>query len=85
MTSSWRFVWMAFMAPFLVSPVSYGWGHRGWGPPYPRHIQRGRRLWASTTAQTTDLRRQAWGRAGHFVWVALLLAMGCFFAGLVLR
>jgi hypothetical protein len=83
--SSWWFFWMAFMFLFLVSPVTYGWGYRGWGPPYPRYIQRRRGLQAATTGQPADLRHQSWGWGGDFVWVVLFIAGGWAFAGLLLR
>jgi hypothetical protein len=82
--SSWWFFWMAFMFLFLVSPVTYGWGYRGWGPPYPRYIQRRRGLQAATTGQPADLRHQSWGWGGDFVWVVLIVASGWAFAGLLL-
>ena len=85
MMSSWWILWMAFMVVFLVSPVSYGWGYRGWGPPYPRYVQRRRGLRAASTGQPADLRHQSWGWGGDFVWVVLLVAGGWGFAGLLLR
>ena len=85
MMSSWWILWMVFMFLFLVSPVSYGWGYRGWGPPYPRYIQRRRGLRASATGQAADPRHQSWGWGGDFVWVVLLVAGGWAFAGLFLR
>jgi hypothetical protein len=85
MMSSWWILWMAFMFLFLVSPVSYGWGYRGWGPPYPRYIQRRRGLRASSTGQPADLHHQSWGWGGDFVWVVLVVSGGWAFAGLLLR
>jgi hypothetical protein len=69
MTTSWWFVWLLFMLVVLVPPVGYGWGYRGWGPPYPRYVQRrrGERAVAAGTAPTFD--HGAWGRGGDFVWV----------------
>ena len=85
MISSWWFLWMAFMFLFFVFPVTYGWGYRGWGLPYPRYVQRRRGLQASTTGQPADLRHQSWGWGGDFVWVILIVAGGWAFAGLLLR
>jgi hypothetical protein len=85
MMSSWWILWMVFMFLFLVSPVSYGWGYRGWGPPYPRYIQRRRALRATTIGQPADRRHQSWGWGGDFVWVVLLVAGGWAFAGVLLR
>ena len=31
--NSWWFWWVAFMFFFLITPVGYGWGMRGWGMP----------------------------------------------------
>ena len=42
MMSSWWFLWLAFMLLFLIPPLGYGWGYRGWGPPYPSYVQRRR-------------------------------------------
>ena len=42
MMSSWWLIWMIFMFLFLIPPLGYGWGYRGWGPPYPRYVQRRR-------------------------------------------
>ena len=72
MMTSWWFLWIAFMFIFLLPPMGYGWGYRGWGPPYPRYIQRRRH--AAAGASTFD--HQSWGRGGDFVWMVLLL--GCF-------
>ena len=41
--STWWLLWMGVMFFFLLSD-GYGWGYRGWGPPYPRYIQRRRGL-----------------------------------------
>jgi hypothetical protein len=35
-------IWMIFLIMFLVTPIGYGRGYRGWGMPYPRYIQRRR-------------------------------------------
>jgi hypothetical protein len=85
MINAWWILWMAFLFLFLVSPVTYGWGYRGWGPPYPRYVQRRRGLRASALGQPADLRHQSWGWGGDFVWVVLLVAGGWAFAGLLLR
>lgn len=28
--------WFAIVVFLVLLPLSYGWGYRGWGPPYPR-------------------------------------------------
>ena len=85
MFNAWWLLWLAFFFLFLVSPVTYGWGYRGWGPPYPRYVQRRRGLRASGLGQPVDLRHQSWGWGGDFVWVVLLVAARWDFAGLLLR
>ena len=85
MINAWWILWMAFMFLFLVSPVTYGWGYRGWGPPYPRYIQIRRVLRATALVQPADPRHQSWGWGGDIVWVVLLVAGGWAFAGLLLR
>lgn len=85
MTNTVWFVWLVFTLLFLVSPVGYGWSYRGWGPPFPRYIQRRRAIRASFTDTTEASRQQAWGIAGDFVW-AMLLVAGCWAAaGLLWR
>jgi hypothetical protein len=74
MMSSWWWVWMAFMFVFLISPVSYGWGYRGWGPPYPRYVQRRRGLRAPISGGGT-FDHHAWGRGGDFLWLVLAIGM----------
>lgn len=36
----WFVFWMLFVVILLLLPLSYGWGYRGWGPPYPRAYRR---------------------------------------------
>lgn len=47
MMSSWWLMWLVFMFFLFASPVTYGWGYRGWGPPYPSYVQRRRHLQAT--------------------------------------
>ncbi len=71
MIGIWWWIWIGFMFVFLVSPVSYGWGYRGWGPPYPSYYQRRRgERFAGTAGAAFD--HQAWGRGGDFIWGTLL-------------
>jgi hypothetical protein len=74
MMSTWWWLWIAFMFFFLVPPIGYGWGYRGWGAPYPSYIQR-RRGRASAVGGSAQFDHQAWGRGGDFVWMILLVGM----------
>jgi len=69
MGSLW-FAWLIFMFIFLVSPVGYGWGYRGWGPPFPRHIQRRRGPPGGEPGSTHHL---SWGRGGDYVWMVMFI------------
>jgi hypothetical protein len=75
MLSSWWILWMVFMFFLLVSPVSYGWGYRGWGPPYPRYFQRRRSVQAAAGGGLGPYRHESWGWGGDFVWVVLFVGI----------
>ncbi len=75
MVSSWWIIWVLFMLLFLV-PTGYGWGYRGWGPPYPRYLQRRRGQAAVAAGGSSTFNHQSWGFAGDFVW--LVFAVGLF-------
>jgi len=81
MLFSWWFLWLIFMILCFASPVSYGWGYRGWGPPYPSYVQR-RRMERAALANDSTFNHQAWGRSGDAVW--LLFAVGMFWASTAL-
>ena len=53
--------WVGFVALLVLVPLSYGWGYRRWGPPYPRYYYR-RRQGVGGPAQ--DPRGGAWDRPG---------------------
>jgi hypothetical protein len=74
MLSSW-WLWMAFMFFLLVPPLGYGWGYRGWGPPYPRYIQRRRGQQAAATGGPANFNHHSWGWAGDFVWMVLFIGL----------
>ena len=74
MSSGWLF-WMAFMLLFLVPPIGYGWGYRGWGPPYPRYIQRRRGQQAAAIGVSETFNHQSWGLGGDLVWAVILIGM----------
>ncbi len=71
MLSSWWFWWMLFMFFLLITPVSYGWGYRGWGPPYPSYFQRQRHLSYASRGAAGDFNHYSWGWGGDLVWVIL--------------
>lgn len=73
MMSSWWLLWLVFIVIFLVPPIGYGWGYRRWGPPYPRYIQRRRRLQAGATGASS--RHESWGWGGDFVWMVLFIGV----------
>ena len=79
MMSTWWLMWMV-MILFLVAPIGYGWGYRGWGAPYPRYIQRRRGQQAAATGGSADFDHQSWGWGGDFVWAVILiwLLWACF-------
>ena len=81
MMGSWWLFWMVLMFVLVVPPLGYGWGYRGWGPPYPRYVQRRRRQRAAATG---SFNHEAWGWGGDFVWVVLLLGGGWAAVGLFL-
>ncbi len=75
MFTTWIIIWMLFMFIFLLTPVSYGWGYRRWGFPYPRYYQkrRGERLVIKDSSE--NLPNQYWGWIGDMVWIVLLIGI----------
>ena len=72
---SWWLLWIVFMLVLLVAPTGYGWGYRGWGPPYPRYVQRRRGQKAVATGGPSSMNHQAWGWGGDFVWIVLAVGV----------
>ena len=72
---TWWLLWIAFMFLFLVPTISYGWGYRGWGPPYPRYIQRRRALVAPATSDSIVFNHTAWGWVGDLIWVVFIVGV----------
>ena len=72
MSSGW-WIWMMFMFLFLVPPMGYGWGYRGWGPPYPRYLQRRRARQAAAAGGLASSDHEALGWAGDLVWGGLAI------------
>jgi hypothetical protein len=73
MMAAWWLFWMMFMFLLLVPSVTYGWGYRRWGPPYPRYIQRRRGMKVGAADRSVALGYQSWGWGGDFVWTVLLI------------
>jgi hypothetical protein len=69
MMSSWWLLWIMFMFFVVVPPLGYGWGYRGWGPPYPRYLQRRRSDQLSAGGSLRPFRHESWGWGGDLVWV----------------
>ena len=74
MMGSWWFLWMMLMFAFVL-PLGYGWGYRGWGPPYPRYMQRRRAQRAATLGGPGMFNHTSWGIGGDVVWMLLLVAI----------
>lgn len=75
MFGSWWFLWMAFMFIFLIPPIGYGWGYRGWGPPYPRYVQRRRGQAAIAAGGPSTFDHHSWGWGGDFIWIILFIGV----------
>jgi hypothetical protein len=66
-------VWWLFMLFFLMAPMGYGWGYRGWGPPYPSYVQRRRAERSTAVAGSFDHYSWSWG--GDLLWMGLFFAV----------
>ena len=75
MTHSWFFWWMIFMVLFLMTPIGYGWGYRGWGVPYPRYIQRRRGKRAADIGRDKTFNHLSWSWGGDVIWLALIIGL----------
>jgi hypothetical protein len=72
MMGSWWLLWMLFMFVFLLTPIGYGWGYRGWGAPYPSYIQR-RRAQRADASGFIPHNHLAWGAGGDLLWMVLCI------------
>jgi hypothetical protein len=79
-TSMWWF-WLVLML-IVFLPLSYGWGYRGWGVPYPSYIQRRRMERATSNGGVATFNHQSWGLGGDLIWGLVVLDM-IFVAALV--
>lgn len=75
MVSSWWWLWVVFMFLILLPPMGYGWGYRGWGPPYPRFIQRRRATRAAASGSSAQFDHHAWGWGGDLIWLGSFIWM----------
>ena len=66
---------MLVMFLLLVPPMGYGWGYRGWGPPYPRYIQRRLGQRAAAAGTSVQFNHHAWGWGGDVVWAVFIVGM----------
>jgi hypothetical protein len=73
MMNGWWMWWMVVMLVLLVPSTGYGWGYRGWGPPYPSFIQRRRHARALAAGDPVGVDHRAWGWGGDIVWVSFLI------------
>ena len=69
MMGGWWLWWVLLMFVFIVPPVGYGWGYRGWGAPYPRYLQRRRATQALASGNESGFDHQSWSWGGDFVWM----------------
>jgi hypothetical protein len=72
---SWWLLWLVFMLLLFASPVTYGWGYRRWGPPYPSYFQRRRHLQATARGAPAEADHYRWGWGGDFVWVIFFVGL----------
>jgi hypothetical protein len=75
MLSSWWLFWMVLMFFLLVPPLGYGWGYRGWGPPYPRYLQRRRSQQMSAGGAAGPFKHESWGRGGDILWMTAFIGL----------
>ena len=75
MLGTWWMLWMVFMLILWVVPMGYGWGYRGWGPPYPTYLQRRRSDALAARGMAGPYKHESWGWGGDFLWVMFFVAM----------
>jgi len=84
----WFWWWLLFVLIFLLLPLGYGWGYRGWGPPYYRRPRR-----PLTEAEADEVRRraaaeqqveaEAWGWIAPALWALMFVAIVWFVLALI--
>ncbi len=83
----WWWLWLVFVVLLLVVPLGYGWGIRGWGPPYPSYWRRraaagGPPVPSQGMAQTPPV-ADGWGVGADLLWIVLLFAVLWFVVAIV--
>ncbi len=74
MNATWWIIWLFGMS-LLFLPMGYGWGYRGWGPPYPSYLQRRREQQAVAAGRDPGFDHYAWGYGGDLVWLMLMVVV----------
>lgn len=69
----WFWLWLLFVAVLLLLPLAYGWGYRGWGPPYPSFYRR--RELPTREASSTPEAIGNWGMGANLFWAAVAVAI----------
>lgn len=79
----WFWWWLVFLVLLFALPVTYGWGYRRWGPPYPS-------WWAARRARRRPVGAAApapepvgWGALADLMWLVLLVALVWFVVAVV--
>jgi hypothetical protein len=75
MLGSWWLLWIVFMLVFTAALAGYGWGFRGWGPPYPSYVQRRRGQRAAAAGSSPGFDHAAWGMGGDLVWIVMCVGL----------
>lgn len=85
----WFWWWLIFVVLLLLIPLTYGWGYRGWGAPYPSYDCRRSRSDPAAPAADPAARAAAreaagWGVVADILWIVLVVALVWLFLGLLL-
>lgn len=79
----WLLIWILFVVVLLAIPVGYGWGYRGWGPPYPRYYNRRGRPTGAPAEAGIAYEDDDWGVLGDILWVIAAVAVVWLLLGLL--
>ncbi|MCC7418523.1 MAG: hypothetical protein IT176_15415 [Acidobacteria bacterium] len=72
--SWWVWWWLAFVIIFFLLPLGYGWGYRGWGPPYRRKGRPPAGRPPGSVGNEID-HSSDWGATAILLWVVLFIAI----------